>query len=163
MAAGFPLFIDLTGNNCTIFGGGKDTVRRAEALLAFGAKVTVISPSICPQLMNMRDAGRIRHIPRKYYRGDCSQSQLCVAATDEAKINIDIATECKSKGIPVNVTEPRVYGNFQFPRVIVWDGIVMSISGDIPAEKLRKLQKKLEDAVPEMMSEISAEKEKGIG
>ena len=40
MAIGFPLHIDLEGNNCTVFGGSEAAARRAEVLLRFGAKVT---------------------------------------------------------------------------------------------------------------------------
>ena len=39
----FPIFIDLTDNNCTIIGGGEYASACADMLLGFGAKVTVIS------------------------------------------------------------------------------------------------------------------------
>ena len=70
MAIGFPLYINLEGNNCTIFGGSKQALRRAVALRQFGARVTVISPTLCTELEQMSAADEIRHIPRKYFRGD---------------------------------------------------------------------------------------------
>ena len=50
MPIGFPLHVDIKGNNCTVFGGGKSALRRVQELLRFGAKVTVISPQICSEL-----------------------------------------------------------------------------------------------------------------
>lgn len=154
MAMGFPLLIDLKGNNCTVFGGGKSAFRRVKELLRFGAKVTLISAKICPELTQLSDDGAIRHIPRKYFRGDCSNSQLCVAATDDSDLNIAISTECKNKGIPVNVTQPRSYGTFSFPRMVTNDDVVISINGSLSAEQLSKLRDRLQEQLPHLLEDI---------
>ena len=154
MALGFPLLVDLRDNNCTVFGGNKSALRRVSELLRFGAKVTVISPQICPELERMSNDGHIRHIPRKYFRGDCSNAQLCVAATDDNTLNIAISTECKNKGIPVNVTSPRSYGNFTFPRMVITDDVVLSITGTLPADVLTQLKDRLQEELPRIIEEI---------
>ena len=152
MTMGFPLYIDLKGNNCTVFGGGKAALRRVRELLRFGAAVTLISPILCPELETMSAEGRIRHIPRKYFRGDCNNSQLCVAATDDQKINIAIATECKAKNIPIHVTAPAAYGNFQFPHMAVWEDVILSVDGKLTPEKL-------EAALPELVKQLEEDME----
>ena len=157
MALGFPLLVDLQDNNCTVFGGNKSALRRVNELLRFGAKVTVISPQICPELERLSESGRIRHIPRKYFHGDCSNSQLCVAATDDNTLNIAISTECKNKGIPVNVTSPRSYGNFTFPRLVISDEVILSITGTLPADTLSALQARLEEELPRIINEVQPE------
>lgn len=157
MSIGFPLLIDLKGNNCTVFGGGRSALRRVNELLRFDAKVTVISPQICPELVTMSNNNQIRHIPRKYFRGDCSNSQLCVAATDDNNLNIAIATECKNKSIPVNVTQPCNFGNFTFPRMVLNDEVVISINGSLPADSLNRLQKKLQESLPALIEEVTKE------
>lgn len=154
MAIGFPLLIDLSGNNCTVFGGGKSALRRVEELMRFDAKVTVISPQLCPELKQLSERELIRHIPRKYFRGDCTNSQLCVAATDDDNLNISIATECKNKGIPVNVTHPRSFGNFSFPRMVLDDQLVISINGTLPSDTLNRLQTKLQEQLPTLLADI---------
>ena len=159
MALGFPLLVDLKGNNCTVFGGSKSALRRVNELIRFGAKVTVISPDICSELEQMSENGLIRHIPRKYFRGDCSNSQLCVAATDDNTLNIAISTECKNKGIPVNVTSPRSYGTFTFPRMVATDDVVLSITGTLSADTLSALRDRLCDALPGMIEDILAEQD----
>ena len=58
MAVGFPLYIDLKDNNCTVFGGGMTAYKAVVTLLRFHAKVTVISPALCAQLAELDAAGR---------------------------------------------------------------------------------------------------------
>ena len=157
MSVGFPLHIDLKDNNCTVFGGGDGALRRVLELLRFGAKVTVVSAQICPELERMSEEGAIRHIPRKYFRGDCTNSQLCVAATEDTALNIAISTECKNKSIPVNVTNPRSYGNFIFPRMVIADDVVLSVTGDLPAEHLNRLQNKLQTILPQLLVDLNNE------
>lgn len=38
MALGFPLYINLHGNNCVVLGGGEFAWERARTLLAFGSQ-----------------------------------------------------------------------------------------------------------------------------
>ena len=157
MTLGFPLLVNLKDNNCTVFGGNSSALRRVKELLRFGAKVTVISPLICPELEEMSVAGSIRHIPRKYFRGDCSNSQLCVASTEDDSLNIAISTECKNKGIPVNVTSPSSYGTFIFPRLVLTDDVVLSITGSLSSEEMSCLRQKLTEVLPQLIDEIKSE------
>lgn len=155
MNSGFPLLIDIKGNNCTVFGGGNSALRRIKELLRFGAKVTVVSPQLCHELEQMSIDGTIRHIPRKYFRGDCTNAQLCVAATDDSNLNIAISTECKNKGVPVNVTQPRSYGTFTFPRMVITEDVTLSITGTLSAEKLSRLRDRLQEELPSILEEIN--------
>ena len=157
MNLGFPLLVNIKDNNCTVFGGNARALRRVKELLRFGAKVTVISPVICADLEEMSAAGLIRHIPRKYFRGDCSNSQLCVAATDDDSLNIAISTESKNKGIPVNVTSPASYGNFTFPRMVLTDDVVLSLTGTLSSDEMSQLRKKLTEVLPALIDEIKSE------
>ena len=50
LALGFPLYIDLDGNNCVVFGGGDYATACVKTLLYFGARITVIAPQISEEL-----------------------------------------------------------------------------------------------------------------
>lgn len=143
MSFGFPLYIDLNGNNCTIFGGNEYAADKAEILLRFGARVTVISPQLCDRLAEMDASRLVRYIPRKYYRGDCSTAMLCVAATDDDALNISIASEGKAKNIPVNLESPAAFGSFCFPEAFMTPSVQLSLVGNLPPEQMRKLCVKL--------------------
>lgn len=148
MALGFPLYIDLSGNNCVVFGGGDFAYRRAMTLLRFGAKVTVISPSLEDSMRELDRSKKIRYIPRKYYRGDCTSAYLCVAATEDEGLNIAISDECKAKGIPVNVSKPSAFGTFMFPTVALTDTVSVSVAGKLEDAALERLRDKIEERLP---------------
>ncbi len=149
MKHGFPLYMDIHDNNCTVFGGGEYAADKAETLLKFGAKVTVISPALCSRLAALDASHAIRYIPRKYYRGDCTTAVLCVAATDDDAVNIAIATESKAKNIPVHVSHPSAFGNFQFPEAILTEHVQISLVGDGSSEHLKELRDRIQTIVTE--------------
>ncbi len=162
MAFGFPLYIDLKGNNCVILGGGRFAASRAQALLKFGAKITVISPTLCNELREMDEQGLIRYIPRRYYRGDCTSAYLCVAATDTESINISISDECKAKGVPVNVSKPSAFGTFTFPAIVLGDTVAVSVTGSAGAAVIASLCSQIEQALPSMMEKAVAAAEEEV-
>lgn len=151
MALGFPLYINLHGNNCVVLGGGEFAWERTQTLLAFGAKVTVISPTLCKGLQRLDEENKIRYIPRRYFRGDCTCAYLCVAATEDEALNIAISDECKAKGIPVNVLKPVAFGTFYFPSVVLTDTLSVSISGKLDPVVIGRLRDQIEQALPSML------------
>jgi len=154
MAFGFPLYIDLNGNNCVVLGGGDYAADKVDALLKFGAKVTVISPTLCDRLRELDQARAIRYIPRRYYRGDCTNAYICVAATGVESVNIAISDECKAKGVPVNVSRPAAFGNYTFPRIVLYKDVSLAVSGSAPAEQLARLRDLLEQRLPGLLAEL---------
>ena len=151
MAYSFPLFIDLEDNNCVIIGGGDYAANCAHILLKFHAKITVISPHLCDSLRDLEKAQKIRYIPRKYYRGDCSTACLCIAATDNESINISISVECKAKGVPVNISKPAAFGNFSFPSVILHDGISIAVSGEGSSQSEDEICERIKGVLPNFL------------
>ncbi len=154
VAIGFPLYIDLDGNNCVVFGGGDYATACVKTLLHFGARITVIAPVICEELRLLDEKTEaIRYIPRRYYRGDCTNASLCVAATSEEPVNIAISDECKAKKIPVNLSKPSAFGNFDFPTVILQDGLAISLAGHRSPKELEPLRQLLEETLPSLLEE----------
>lgn len=153
MAVGFPLYVDLKDNNCTVFGGSEDAYEAALTLLRFDAKVTVVSPTICEALQKMDKAGKIRYLRRKYFRGDCSSARLCVALTDDPATNIAISDECKNKNIPVALNNPQGFGNFSFPHAAIYEDTVVTVSGSSDNAQQRFIAEKIEQLLPAFIQE----------
>ena len=124
MSLDFPIFVKLEDNTCVLVGGGDYSADAAELLLSFGAKITVIAPDLCPRLRALDEAGKIRHIPRKFFRGDTANCYLCVAASGDKNTNIAVAVECKARHVLVNVEEPAEYGTMTLPKIVRADGLV---------------------------------------
>lgn len=140
----FPLFIDLTGKPVTIIGGGKIALRRAEVLLRFGAKVTVVSPALDHPLEG------IVHHSRPYETGDLAGAFLAIAATDNRAVNDAAEAEARALGILFNRADDQTRCDFFFPAVCEGEGLIAGVVGDgrdhhKTAEAARRIRKTLEE------------------
>jgi uroporphyrin-III C-methyltransferase / precorrin-2 dehydrogenase / sirohydrochlorin ferrochelatase len=95
----YPVGLRLAGRAVVVVGGGQVAGRRIPALLAAGAVITVVSPSIRPALEGMADAGELRWIPRRYEDGDLADGWYALAATDDADVNTAVVAEADRRRI----------------------------------------------------------------
>jgi precorrin-2 dehydrogenase / sirohydrochlorin ferrochelatase len=138
----YPVFLDVDGKKCVVVGGGQVARRKVETLLENGAKVVVISPELCPELVANK---QITVKKRNYLPGDLAGAFLAVVATDSRETNHRAADECRASGVLVNVVDDTEYCDFILPSVVQRGDIAIAIStgGKSPA-LARKLRTRLE-------------------
>ena len=79
----YPLGLLLASRRVLVVGGGAVATRRIPALLAAGADVTVVSPSLTPALQALAEAGQLRWHRRRVEADDVAGAWLVhVAITD---------------------------------------------------------------------------------
>jgi precorrin-2 dehydrogenase/sirohydrochlorin ferrochelatase len=141
-----PIFLDVTGRDCVVVGGGEVAARKVESLLGAGARVTVVSPRVSPPLASLAANGSVIHIARDYRRGDIRGCVLAYAATDDPKLHRELAAEARALGIPVNVVDVPELCTFIAPAVMKRGALQIAIStgGASPAFAAR-LRRELED------------------
>ena len=141
-----PIFLDVTGRDCVVVGGGEVAARKVESLLEAGARVTVVSPRLSPPLEEIAARGLVTHIDREYTRGDLRGSVLVYAATDDPKLHRDLAAEARALAIPINVVDVPELCTFISPAVVKCGDLQIAIStgGAAPAFAAR-LRRALED------------------
>ena len=141
-----PIFLDVTGRECVVVGGGEVAARKVEALLEAGAHVTVVSPRLSQPLDSLAARGLVSHIDRDYERGDIRGCVLVYAATDDSKLHRELATEACALGIPVNVVDVPELCTFISPAVVNRGDLQIAIStgGASPAFAAR-LRRALEN------------------
>ena len=147
----YPAFLDLKGRKAVVVGGGKVAERKVLTLLQAGADVKVISPKLTDRLLGKKNAGRIRHINRRYRSGDLKDSFLVIAATDSPEINSRIA---KDAPLLVNVVDVPSECNFIVPSVMDRGNLILAIStgGTSPAFA-KALRKELQKSYGPVFSE----------
>ncbi len=132
MARYQPLFIDFTGKNVVIFGGGPVGERKA-AYFA-GANVTVVSSEFTPGLESMPGIRLVgQDVAASDVPGLIKGAFLVVAATGDSILNIEIARIADEAGVLVNSAEGD--SDIILPAKIVRDEIVIAVStgGKSPA------------------------------
>ena len=130
-----PIFLDVSGRECVVVGGGAVAARRVESLLEAGAHVTVVSPQLSPALEAIVARGPVVHLERRYQRGDISGSAVVYAATNDPKLHRELAIEARALGIPINVADVPELCTFIAPAVVQRGElqIAISTSGASPA------------------------------
>ncbi|OLB05747.1 MAG: hypothetical protein AUH14_08070 [Candidatus Rokubacteria bacterium 13_2_20CM_69_15_1] len=109
----YPVFLELRGRRCLVVGGGGVAERRAEGLLAAGATVTVISPTLTPTLATLAADGRVRHEPRGFEPADLDAVDLAFAATDRGEVNAALFGEARARGVWVNAADDPAHCTFE--------------------------------------------------
>lgn len=150
MSAYYPIFLDLTERPVLVVGGGPVAEGKVERLLAAGANVTVVSPTVTPRLAGWVAAGRIDHLARAYRRGDLAGHRLALVATDDPAVSGTVAAEGRERGIWVNAADEPARCDFILPAVIRRGrlAVAVSTSGASPAAA-RAIREELEGYLTE--------------
>jgi siroheme synthase-like protein len=100
-----------------VIGGGAVAERKVEALLAAGARVTVIAPEVTPALTALAETHEIVHLGRGARRGDLHGAFLAIAATDDEAIQRAVAAEADSEKALLNVVDVPHLCTVTFPAI----------------------------------------------
>ncbi|MCX5849257.1 MAG: bifunctional precorrin-2 dehydrogenase/sirohydrochlorin ferrochelatase [Deltaproteobacteria bacterium] len=141
----YPVFLDIRDKKCVIVGGGEVAARKAERLLDCGAKVSVISPKLSPELAELKEKKGIAHIVAQYSGDLIDGAALIIGATDDEKTNAQISIDARGKGIPVNIVDDPQKCDFILPSLVQRGDLAITIGtgGKSPA-LARHLRKELE-------------------
>ncbi len=153
----FAAFLDLAGRRAVVVGGGPVAARRCEALVACGAEVRVVAPTLCARLEALRAAGTVRHEARRYRAGDLAGADLALAATDERAVNAAIAAEAKAGRVLVNVADDSALSTFDVPMVVERLPVQVAISsGGTSPVIARRLRTWVEAVIPAAFGRVAA-------
>ena len=160
----YPAFLNISGKNVVVVGGGTIAERKVLTLIRAGAVVTVISPTLTKRLFREKEKNTIRHISRTYRKGDLSGSFLAIAATDIPSVNSKVAREATAL---VNVVDVPKECTFIAPSVVRRGPLTIAIStgGASPAfsKTIRKeLEKTISPDVGEYLSFMGEMRRKAL-
>ena len=127
----FPFFIDIKDRPCLIVGGGRVALRKAEKLLPYGPRITVVAHEICDEI----EAMGVTTVRRALRESDLNGSFMCIAAAGDKALDRRIYELCTRLGILVNCVDDIESCGFVFPSLVKRDDISIGIStsGSAPA------------------------------
>src|SRR3546814_13867099 len=111
----YPLFADLRGRPVLVVGGGAVALRKAEALLAAGASVSVGAPRLVSGLQALAAESRVVHVAGRFQPRWLDPMFLVVAATDDAVVNRAVADAARERRLLVNVVDDTELSSFHVP------------------------------------------------
>lgn len=68
--SGFPITLDVTGLSCLVLGGDEEAAEKVSRLLEAEAKVTVVNPTLTPELRKLTASAKIIHRGRTFRSQD---------------------------------------------------------------------------------------------
>lgn len=142
----YAINLSLTGCDCLIVGGGTVALRKAQALIACGAQVRVVSPSFCPPLEQLEG---VRLLQRAFTEGDVQGATLVFAATSDSEVNRLVARAARRHGTWVNVVDTPEECDFIVPATLRRGALSLSVSTDGACPALsRRVRQQLEELFP---------------
>ena len=146
----FPVFLNVRRKKCVVVGGGQVAFRKVRTLLDCGARVTVISPVLHPDLSELANRKLIQVIRRSYKLGDLKGTFVVIAATDSKETNRKVAKEAGRVGALVNVVDDPKSSNFIVPSLLRRGDLTITIStGGMSPALARKIRTRLEECFGE--------------
>ncbi len=121
----FPFFIDISGRNILIVGGGKVALRKAEKLLPFGADIAAVSPLFCGGFAALDG---VMLYCREFRDSDIDGAFAVIGATDDRALNAHIYRICTERNIPVNTVDDPENCGFYFPALVQSGNVTCGIS-----------------------------------
>lgn len=142
----YPIFVEAKGRPVLVIGGGRVGAEKVRGLLNAEAVVTVVSPELLPEVRELAEAGRIRHIARAYREDDLDGGyDFIMIATGDHALNAEVRAAAKRRRLWVNAADDPPNCDFILPSVVRKGRITVAAStaGASPA-LARRLREELE-------------------
>lgn len=130
-APAYPVNLRLAGRRVLVVGGGAVAAAKVRGLLAAGAVVHVVAPSILPEL----GALAVTCETRGYERGEVAGYRLAVACTDDPAVNQAVFDDGEAAGVWVNAADDPERCSYTLPARLDRGALLVTVStsGHSPA------------------------------
>src|SRR4051812_10075255 len=152
----YPIYLDIEERNVVIVGGGNVCARKAETMMKYGARVTIVSPEFTDEIEQWARDGALAIKRKPYETADIEGANIVIASTDDQRVNEQIAADCRARRIPVNVVDVTPLCEFIVPAIIEKGSIQIAVStgGKSPA-LARTLKEDLQRAIGPEYAEVN--------
>lgn len=152
----YPIFLDVENRDVLIIGGGNVCARKAETMLRYGARVTIVSPELTEEIEQWARDGQVAIRRKAYEENDLDGASIVIASTDDQRVNEQIAADCRRRRIPVNVVDVTPLCEFIVPAIVESGSIQIAVStgGKSPA-LARTLKEDLQRMVGTEYAEVN--------
>jgi siroheme synthase-like protein len=144
--SGYPVLLEGRALTALVVGGGSVASRKVRALLAAGARVLVVAPSVTAELHTLGEREKNLTIEKRRFQDeDVREVTLVFAATDERTTNSRIARIAREHHRLVSVSDFPTEGSFSGMAVHSSGDVVIGVSaGGVPRAAAR-----IRDAIAE--------------
>jgi uroporphyrin-III C-methyltransferase/precorrin-2 dehydrogenase/sirohydrochlorin ferrochelatase len=144
-----PLFFDLRNKRCLLVGGGVVATRKARLLKKAGAIIRAVAPDLEPELVELVESSGGEAIHERYKTVHLDSVVLVISATDHEDVNQQVAQDCHTRRLPVNVVDNPALCSVITPAIVDRNPLIIGISSGGEAPVLaRVVRSHLEQTLP---------------
>ena len=154
----FPVFLNIENKKCLVIGGGKVAFRKINKLLKYKARLTVISKNIIEEIKLLK--GKHLEIIEKEFE-EYNNSEylkkffLIVAATNDKKLNDNIAKTCMKENILINNVSSKNNMNIRFGVSIEKEEYSIAISAKGNPSKAIKKSVEIKESIENLFNDYN--------
>lgn len=133
-----------------VIGGNAVAAEKAAALIASGARVSVLGPEFCTELLTLAEQAKVTLIHKSYEPGDLAGASLVVAVPGTEQQVEAIWRETQERGQLVNIVDVPRYCSFILPSVLRRGQLTVAVSTEGASPALAKrIRQQLEGHFPQ--------------
>jgi uroporphyrin-III C-methyltransferase/precorrin-2 dehydrogenase/sirohydrochlorin ferrochelatase len=125
----YPSGLRLAGRRVLVVGGGQVAQRRIPGLLAAGARVVVVSPSVTPAIEGQVLAGEVSWVERGFEDADLDDCWYAIAATNDAEVNERVCKAAETSRVFCVRSDDATTATAWTPAVGRYDGLTVAVLG----------------------------------
>jgi siroheme synthase-like protein len=124
---GYPVNLVVAGKRCVVVGAGRIAARKIDALLAAGAAVEVVAPSVGDAVRTWADAGALILVERAFAPSDLDGAWLATAATGDADVDAAVFAAGEARRVWVNSADDPAHCSFTLMSVVRRGDLVVTV------------------------------------
>src|ERR1051326_7279984 len=96
----YPIFIDVADHDVVIIRGGEVSARKAETMMRYGARVTIVSPDFTSEIEQWARDGKLAIRRKRYESSDLDGASIVIASTNDTSVNEQVAADARARKVP---------------------------------------------------------------
>lgn len=152
----FPVFLNIENKKCLVIGGGKVAFRKINKLLKYKARLTVISKNIIKEIKLLKN---IKIIEKEFEEYDnleyLKKFFLIIAATNDKKLNDNIANICIKENILINNVSSKDNMNCRFGVSIEKEEYSIAVSAKGNPSKAIKKSVEIKESIENLFNDYN--------
>ena len=145
----YPIMLDIRDRLAIVVGGDQVAAEKAAALSASGARVRVLSPEFCDELLRQAEHSQVALQRKAYEPGDLAGAFVVIAAINDLEIAEAIQAETQEHGQLLNIVDIPRYCSFIMPSVLRREQLTIAVSTEGASPGLAKrIRQNLEEIFP---------------
>ncbi len=123
----YPVFLDLNDMPVLVVGGGRIGARKAEGLVAAGARVRLVATEVS-EYVDVATIDELR--PHAFEPDDLDGIRLVITATGDEAVDAAVSVEARARGIWTNAADQPIDCEFILPAIARRGRVTVAVSTD---------------------------------